>query len=73
MHQLKLYRMLGLSGMARVDFFIEKGQIYLNEVNTIPGFGGNSLFHRMWEKTGITISELFKLLITYAYEQSKGI
>ena len=70
---LKSYKILGLSGLARVDFFIEKDQIYLNEVNTIPGFGGNSLFHRMWEKTGVTVPELFKRLITYAYEQSKGI
>lgn len=65
---LKVYKILGLSGMARVDSFIEDGQVYVNEANTIPGLGGNSLFHRMWEETGVPVPELFKRLISYALE-----
>ncbi len=65
---LKVYTILGLSGMARIDSFIEDGKIYVNEANTIPGLGGNSLFHRMWEETGVTVPELFKRLISYAFE-----
>ncbi len=65
---LRAYGILGLSGMARVDSFIENGRVYVNEVNTIPGLGGNSLFHRMWEKTGIPPSRLFERLIGYALE-----
>ena len=65
---LKTYEVMGLSGMARVDSFIENGQVLVNEVNTIPGMGGNSLFHRMWEKTGVAAPQLFERLIKYACE-----
>ena len=46
---------LELSGMARVDFFIEKrgGKIFLNEVNTIPGFTSISMYPKLWEADGI--------------------
>ncbi len=65
---LKTYEVMGLSGMARVDSFIENGQVLVNEINTIPGMGGNSLFHRMWEKTGVSPPRLFERLIKYACE-----
>jgi D-alanine-D-alanine ligase len=65
---LKTYKILGLSGMARIDSFIEKGRVLVNEVNTIPGMGGNSLFHRMWEKTGVSPPDLFTKLIQFAVE-----
>ncbi len=65
------FRSLELSGMARVDFFLEKkgGKIYLNEVNTIPGFTSISLYPKLWEASGIPFRELIDKLIELALEQ----
>ena len=65
------FRALELSGMARVDFFLEKegGKIYLNEVNTIPGFTSISMFPKMWEASGLPFRELIDKLIELALEQ----
>jgi D-alanine-D-alanine ligase len=64
------FRTLELSGMARVDFFVEKrgGRIYLNEVNTIPGFTSISMYPKMWEASGIPFRELLDKLIELALE-----
>ena len=66
---LSAYRALGLNGMARLDFFHIEGDFYLNEINTIPGLGGNSLFNRMWDSSGISFSELMVSLYDDAMEQ----
>jgi len=65
------FRALELSGMARVDFFIEKrgGKIFLNEVNTIPGFTSISMYPKLWEANGIPFRELITKLIDLALEQ----
>jgi len=65
------FRALELGGMARVDFFLEKegGRIYLNEVNTIPGFTSISMFPKMWEASGLPFRELIDKLIELALEQ----
>jgi D-alanine-D-alanine ligase len=57
--------------MARVDFFLEKkgGKIFLNEVNTIPGFTSISMYPKMWEASGIPFRELIDKLIALALEQ----
>ena len=49
------YKAIDCSGMARVDFFVEKttGEIYLNEVNTIPGFTSISMYPKLWEASGL--------------------
>jgi D-alanine-D-alanine ligase len=67
------FRALELSGMARVDFFLEKkgGKIYLNEVNTIPGFTSISMYPKMWEASGIPFRELIDKLIELALEQHR--
>ena len=64
------FRTLELSGMARVDFFLEKkgGRLYLNEVNTIPGFTSISMYPKMWEASGIPFRELLDRLIALALE-----
>jgi D-alanine-D-alanine ligase len=64
------FRALELSGMARVDFFIEKrgGKIFLNEVNTIPGFTSISMYPKLWEAGGIPFRELVSKLIDLALE-----
>ena len=65
------FRALELSGMARVDFFLEKNgsKIYLNEVNTIPGFTSISMYPKLWEASGIPFRELIDKLIELALEQ----
>jgi len=64
------FRALELSGMARVDFFLEKkgGKVYLNEVNTIPGFTSISMYPKLWEASGISFRELIDKLIELALE-----
>ena len=67
------FRALELSGMARVDFFIEKrgGKIFLNEVNTIPGFTSISMYPKLWEANGIPFRRLISKLIDLALEQHR--
>jgi D-alanine-D-alanine ligase len=57
--------------MARVDFFMEKttGKIFLNEVNTIPGFTSISMYPKLWEASGIPFRDLIDRLIALALEQ----
>ena len=65
------FRALDLAGMARVDFFLDEsdGALYLNEVNTIPGFTAISMYPKMWEATGVSYSELITRLLTLAIER----
>jgi len=67
---VEAFRVLELSGMARVDFFLDKatGKLYLNEANTIPGFTSISMYPKMWEASGIPFRELIDKLIELAFE-----
>jgi D-alanine-D-alanine ligase len=67
---VRAFQVLELSGMARVDFFVEKkgGKIFFNEVNTIPGFTSISMYPKMWEASGIPFRELIDKLIDLAFE-----
>jgi len=62
------YRALGCEGMARIDFFITKDdeKIYLNEINTIPGFTKISMYPKLMEASGISYKELLTRLIELA-------
>lgn len=62
---------LELSGMARVDFFLDKktGELFLNEVNTIPGFTPISMYPKLWEASGVPYAKLFDRLIELALER----
>jgi len=64
------YKALFLNGMSRVDLFIEKktGKIYINEINTIPGFTQISMFPKLWTLDGISFTELITRLIDYGFE-----
>ena len=67
---LKSFKVLCCEGMARVDCFLrEDGKIYVNELNTIPGFTSISMYPMLWEATGIPYSELIDRLITLAIER----
>jgi D-alanine-D-alanine ligase len=59
------------SGLARVDFFVERGtnQVIINEINTLPGFTSISMYPKMWEASGIPYSELIDRLIALAIER----
>lgn len=72
-YAVEAFRALELSGMARVDFFLENkgGKIYFNEVNTIPGFTSISMYPKMWEASGIPFRELIDRLIELALEMHR--
>ena len=57
--------------MARVDFFLTRdtGALYVNEVNTIPGFTAVSMYPKMWEASGLSASDLVSRLIELAIER----
>ncbi len=64
----EIFTRLKCSGMARVDFFVndESGDIYFNEINTIPGFTSISMYPRMWQVSGVPYSALLDRLISLA-------
>jgi D-alanine-D-alanine ligase len=66
------FRACDLAGLARVDFLMEpegKRRIYLNEVNTMPGFTQISMYPKLWEATGVSYKELITRLIELALER----
>ena len=65
---IKSCKALNINIFARVDFFLEKdtNKIYLNEINTIPGFTTNSMFPLLWKSSGLEIDELVARLIEYS-------
>lgn len=64
---VKVYQLLGCSGIARVDFLYDKTakKWYANEVNTLPG----TLYHHLWKKSGVPFGELLEKLISFAEEK----
>jgi D-alanine-D-alanine ligase len=68
---VKAFSAIDCSGMARVDFFLEKktGEVYLNELNTIPGFTSISMYPKLWEATGLPYAKLVDRLIELALER----
>jgi D-alanine-D-alanine ligase len=67
------YKAVGCEGMARVDFFLEKktDQIYVNEINTIPGFTEISMYPKLWEASGIPFRRLVEELIRLGFERHR--
>jgi D-alanine-D-alanine ligase len=66
------FRACDLSGLARVDFLMEPGgkrRIYLNEVNTMPGFTRISMYPKLWEATGVSYTSLITRLIELGLER----
>ena len=68
---VECYRAVECSGMARVDFLLEAatGKLYINEINTIPGFTSISMYPKMWEHTGLPMAKLIDRLIELALER----
>lgn len=70
---IRAFHALDLSGMARVDFFVDKEteRVFLNEVNTLPGFTPISMYPKLWEATGVSYRELLTRLIDLARERAQ--
>ncbi len=70
---VQAYKAIDAAGMARVDFFIDRdtGEVYLNELNTIPGFTKISMYPKLWDASGMPYAELVDRLIELAL-QRKG-
>ena len=68
---IRAFLALELAGMARVDFLLEhgSGRLYLNEVNTIPGFTKISMYPKLWDATGLPYAKLVDRLIELALER----
>lgn len=68
---INAFKALDLCGMARVDFLVVKkdNKIYINEVNTIPGFTSISMYPKLWEASGLSYSQLLDKLIELALER----
>lgn len=71
---VRAYKALDCSGLSRIDFFIDRdtGELYLNEINTLPGFTSISMFPKMCEKAGLKFAELINLLIEEALLRYKA-
>jgi D-alanine-D-alanine ligase len=74
---VKAYQALYCEDFSRVDLFLtEKGKIYINEINTIPGFTNSSMYPMMWKERGIEFTPLISKLLNLAeerYDRSKRI
>lgn len=68
------FRAVDCAGMARVDFLLSRrdGAIYVNEINTIPGFTTISMYAKMWEASGLSYPELLDRLIALALERHQA-
>ena len=63
------YRLLGVRGLARVDFFLAPdGALYLNELNTMPGFTPTSMYPKLWQASGLEYAALLDRLVRLALE-----
>ncbi|HYH06241.1 MAG TPA: D-alanine--D-alanine ligase family protein [Thermoanaerobaculia bacterium] len=68
------FKAVGAMGFSRVDFFLERGtnRLYLNEINTIPGFTSISMYPKLWEATELKYPRLIEKLIASGVERSKA-
>lgn len=68
---VQAFKVLDCRGLARVDFFLDRqtNEIYLNEINTIPGFTSISMYPKLWEASGLNYSDLLEELIRLALER----
>jgi len=68
---VRAYRAIDCAGMARVDFLLDRdsGELYLGEINTIPGFTKISMYPKLWEACGLAYPALVDRLIELALER----
>ncbi|MDR2106926.1 MAG: D-alanine--D-alanine ligase [Holosporaceae bacterium] len=69
---IRAFEVLCCEGMARIDFFVKNDtEVFLNEINTIPGFTKISMYPKLWEASGVPYGELLDRLITLATERHR--
>ena len=70
---LEAFRVLEGAGLARVDFFLDRdtGRLYLNELNSLPGFTEVSMYPRLWQASGLSYPALLDRLIELALERGR--
>lgn len=67
---IKTFQTLSCEGLARVDFFLTSdGQVFVNEINTLPGFTKTSMYPKLWEASGVNYPDLIDQLIQLALEK----
>jgi D-alanine-D-alanine ligase len=72
---VQAFKAVDCAGMARVDFFLERGSnmIFVNEINTIPGFTPISMYPKLWAASGVPYPELIDRLIQLALERHRDV
>jgi D-alanine-D-alanine ligase len=69
---LRVFDVLECDGMARVDFFLASdGQLFVNEINTLPGFTPISMYPKLWESSGLTYTGLVTRLVDLALDKHR--
>jgi len=70
---IESYKAMGCEGLSRVDFLMDgqTEELYVNEINTIPGFTSISMYPKMWEAAGVSFSSLLERLIGLAIDRHK--
>jgi D-alanine-D-alanine ligase len=70
-YAVRAYKAIDCAGMARADFFVDRvtNKIYLNELNTLPGFTSISMYPKLWQASGVTYARLVDRLIELALER----
>lgn len=68
---VRAFTALGGAGLARVDFFLEGDQLYVNELNTLPGFTSISMYPRLWALSGVPLPELVGRLVEIAFARHR--
>jgi D-alanine-D-alanine ligase len=66
---VEVFKIVGCSGMARVDFFVTDEGVLVNELNTIPGFTATSVYAKLWEASGVPYPRLLDKLLSLALER----
>ena len=71
---VEAFQALDLAGLARVDFFVEQGTdtVWINEVNTLPGFTPISMYPKLWEATGVAYPALLERLVRLGMERARA-
>jgi len=71
---VKVFEALGCEGLARVDFFwTPQGQLYCNEINTMPGFTAQSMYPRLWAESGLDYPSLVDVLVQQGLQRPLGL
>ncbi len=70
-YAVRAFKCLDCAGLSRVDFFVHKetGEVFINEINTLPGFTQISMYPKLWAASGIPYDQLINKLIELAYER----